>query len=208
MGFMDLPLEICREVYRHSLLRTEAVQYDDFGILWKRHHLGSASPRSKHRAKQFLLLSKQTSTEALDVLYGENVFALPMTFVSFSRSLIYPANRVRLRNIQLTCGGMHNPQELGLDTILQNLIRLDIIADRVDASPEKIAQWVVWMSTKRQKRNALEEKRQQWRACLRSWLPFLDGKTSDTVSLLVALEESPLRPRRFGKGSYTYGKIW
>jgi hypothetical protein len=92
-GLLDIPLEIRLEIYRYSLIRREPI---------KLHFLKFLPDRGGSKKHTVVLISRQLSEEALDVLYGENVFEVRLHYGS-QRILnkFAPANRQRIRRLQL-----------------------------------------------------------------------------------------------------------
>ena len=70
--FLDTPLEIRREIYRYCLLRRDPVYIHD--RVFYKHPFSDKGVRD-HK-KSLLLVSRQVGSEALVVLYGENIFQI------------------------------------------------------------------------------------------------------------------------------------
>ncbi|KAM0798469.1 hypothetical protein BDR22DRAFT_859112 [Usnea florida] len=67
LGFLDTPLEIRREIYRYCLLRRHPVSIHD-------PHYPVFDEGIRKYKNSLLLVSRQVGSEALVVLYGENIF--------------------------------------------------------------------------------------------------------------------------------------
>lgn len=101
-GLLGVPLEIRLEIYRYLLTRRELIEsqppifYDD---QWPNKDF----PLNTKRHPVVLLVSRQLSEEALNVLYGENVFEFSLSRSSQTiLSQFAPANRQRIRRLQLS----------------------------------------------------------------------------------------------------------
>lgn len=68
-GLLDIPLELRRQIYQYCLVRPSPLTVN---CIWNDIlPVGDASVRHQ---KSLLLVCSQVSEEALDVLYGDNVF--------------------------------------------------------------------------------------------------------------------------------------
>ena len=72
-GFLDIPLELRRQIYQYCLVRPSPLTVN---YLWNDINPGGDIPR-RHR-KSPLLVSQQISEEALEVLYGDNIFRVDL----------------------------------------------------------------------------------------------------------------------------------
>jgi len=70
-GILDLPLELRREIYRHCLIRKGFI--DAYFVLIDEYSFSEWGIRDNK--KSLLLVSKQISEEASEILYGENTFS-------------------------------------------------------------------------------------------------------------------------------------
>lgn len=174
--FLKLPLELRQMIYRCCLLRPKPSGITD-GLA--RERLGETSLH---------LVSRQISCEALDILYGENVYRLYMPTIhrksersafgpihAYLQKLISAANRQRLRKVRLGCCGWYDPQGDGWEGILEGLTHLELVA-----TPRHERNWA---------RLGRDSKRNPWFEFLSLWLPFLVDRASAVISLLVRMDE-------------------
>ncbi|KAK3384106.1 hypothetical protein B0T24DRAFT_607305 [Lasiosphaeria ovina] len=95
-GFLDTPLEIRLIIYRLLLVKPERV------VLHQNPDLVVQGPAKSH-ATNVLLLCRQVSDEALDVLYGENVFwAHQSAAFPDVAARIPERNRARFRRVMVS----------------------------------------------------------------------------------------------------------
>jgi len=106
-----------------------------------------------------LLVSRQVSEEALDALYGENVFEIVLHARSDILIEIAPANRQRIRRLQLAVRPFGIFYGLPLDPdsqiwprILANLTKLSIVAQQPRKSQfpdtsleQEVNKWLTWL---------------------------------------------------------------
>lgn len=98
-GFTDLPLELRRMVYRHILLQPEPID-----LQWKMVTPGRSLKfiqNAGEKRTSILLVSRQISGEALDVLYGENLFEIQIQSHSARVQQFSASNRQRVRRLQV-----------------------------------------------------------------------------------------------------------
>ena len=144
-GFLDLPLEIRREIYRYCLVRSNPVRvYNRFR---------SCGRDSRDKKRSLLLVSKEVGIEALDVLYGDTVFEVSLDGGAGEhlQEGITEANRRRIRVIQFLIQPLGIDYDRMLDStifppLLANLKKLSIVAQH-DASTdvEDEAEWIEWL---------------------------------------------------------------
>ncbi|RDL38617.1 uncharacterized protein BP5553_02957 [Venustampulla echinocandica] len=125
ISLLQLPFEMRLQIYRHSIPRKRVVSstfvFDEFCTRW---YLGEVDDhdcfdtklisggdmnesdyqgRKSKNGTTIFLLSKQISEEALDVLYGENIFRLPLDGAGQDWLKTFTeANRRRIRYLLLT----------------------------------------------------------------------------------------------------------
>ena len=97
--FLDTPLELRREIYRHCLVRRDPVCiHDPFSY-------GYRFPDSGLRdyKNSLLLISRQVGSEALVVLYGENVFQVTLSYGGEAdlKKFFAEANIGRVRRMEI-----------------------------------------------------------------------------------------------------------
>ena len=98
--FLDTPLEIRREIYRHCLLRRDPVCIH--------HPFPNRHPYSGRVIPEYnnslLLVSRQVGSEALVVLYGENVFEVYLSKGGEAdlKKFFAEANIGRVRRMEIT----------------------------------------------------------------------------------------------------------
>jgi len=77
IGFLDLPLELRREIYRYCLVRSKVIIFpDDPDKTIDPYYVRGRGKNEKYRA--LLVVCKQVSAEAISILYSENIFQLHM----------------------------------------------------------------------------------------------------------------------------------
>ena len=143
-GLLGVPFEIRLEIYRYLLTRRELIELQP-PIFYSDPWPNKDYPLNTKRYPVILLVSRQLSEEALNVLYGENVFEFSFSGSSLNIfSQFAPANRQRIRRLQLlACHGIpfyislfdpdHHvlpPILESLAPILANLTRLYIVAQQ------------------------------------------------------------------------------
>ena len=72
VGFLDTPLEIRRQIYQYCLVRKDPVNIHHIYI----DEYSFSEWHVRDRKKSLLLVSKKVGFEALELLYGDNVFQL------------------------------------------------------------------------------------------------------------------------------------
>lgn len=99
VGFLDMPLELRRQVYIYCLVRSAPITLD-FLPTSKYHYSERAV---KDEAKSLLLVSRKIGHEAGDVLYSENVFEVHLYGDDGSRlkSNFSKANIQKIRKLQV-----------------------------------------------------------------------------------------------------------
>ena len=157
VGFLDTPLEIRLQIYRYCLVAknpiiTQYVSVDP----WK-----FSSSRIRDRKKSLLLVSKRVGLEALDVLYGENVFQILLHGEGeyYLKQHFAKANIDRMRRMQFVM----QPQGVSYGRMLEstlwspifaNLTKLSIVAqqplqpqDNYNAPPfeHEMQKWTQWL---------------------------------------------------------------
>lgn len=158
-GVMRLPLEIRQQIYRHLLVESKPIRAVFFPKRW----LFDDFWRHATRDTAIFLVSRQTSAEALDIFYGENVFLVTLhggeenVFHRLSERCMH-----RIRRLQLVTRQLPHPygkkSALKLDDetwplILANLRELRLVLDdswtdyyRRDGRFEKmIDEWARWL---------------------------------------------------------------
>jgi hypothetical protein len=100
-SFLDLPYEIRRAIYCYFIPRRTT-----FNIRFYPRSLYAAMPHSGCLGNGFrglLLVCRQVSDEALDILYGENAFEVVMNLVgqNIARPMFPQSNRRRIRHVLL-----------------------------------------------------------------------------------------------------------
>ena len=132
IGFLDLPLEIRRQIFQYCLVRKAPVssyifideyRFSDWGI--------------RDRKKSLLLVSKMVGFEALGVLYGENEFQCHLHGDGgYSlRKDFTEANKRRIRKLQVVMRPQGCFYGRMLDStlwspLLANLTKLSIVAQQ------------------------------------------------------------------------------
>ena len=157
VGFLDLPPEIRVQIYRYCLVFKHAVHIGCLPIT------GHSLYKWRIRAmkKSLLLMSKQISSEALDVLYSENTFEVILHERASEKLSRYIAavNMPKIRRMQIVVSADGYPDDRSLDRIswsciLANLRRLTIVAQqplnsrRLYDEPSmvlKIERWLEWL---------------------------------------------------------------
>ena len=130
LGFLDTPLEIRREIYRYCLLRRNPVSI--LPPFWDQ--------KSRGYEISLLLVSRQVGSEALAVLYGENIFSAYLGYWGEAdlKNFFAEANIGRVRRMEiLTPSTPYPPFEVAnytymLDSkiwspFLANLTKLSIV---------------------------------------------------------------------------------
>ena len=127
-GFLDLPLELRLQIYRYCLVRNDTIDVDEFS-----YYYDSAEVRDDK--KSLLLVSKKIGSEALDVLYGDNVFQIALHGRAgyYLQHHFTEANRQKFRMIQVL---LRRPTGIGFgrdedstifSPILANLKKFSIV---------------------------------------------------------------------------------
>ena len=137
-GLLGVPLEIRLEIYRYFLIRREPIKLQFLNFHPKQWPDEDYNPLNAKRHTVVLLVSRQLSEEALNVLYGENIFEVALHRGSQSiLSQFAPANRQRIRRLQLSArpSGVSYGSPLNLNLhilppILAGLTRLYIVVQQ------------------------------------------------------------------------------
>lgn len=98
-GFLDLPLELRLQIYRYCLVRSNPVLVRYVFIVSYR----TSDWGIRDEKKSLLLVSKKVGFEALEVLYGENVFQVDLYTggQKYSQEHLAEANRQRIRKLEI-----------------------------------------------------------------------------------------------------------
>ena len=143
-GFLDLPFEVRLQIYRYCLVRRTTIH-------------GNRIHLSGDKNKSLLLVSKRIGSEALDVLYGDNVFTVSALRGGewYFNKHFTEANRQRIRKVQLLMEPPPNEDDCILDStvwspVLANLKELSIVA--LQPLPLSLAldfqlwdKWISWL---------------------------------------------------------------
>ena len=139
VSFLDLPLELRRQIYQYCLVREDPID------------IKPCLPRGT----SLLLVSKNVGSEALEVLYGDNIFKID--FREYSGDSLQrhftKANLQRIRKMQVVMIPQPSPYPCMLDPklwvpALANLTRLFIVAQQPMHPPtfgHQIEDWVGWL---------------------------------------------------------------
>ena len=97
LGFLDTPLEIRREIYRYCLLRRNPV------FILPPSCPPSWDQKSRGYEISLLLVSRQVGSEALAVLYGENIFNVYLAYWGEAdlKNFFAEANIGRVRRVEI-----------------------------------------------------------------------------------------------------------
>lgn len=161
-GLLGVPLEIRQQIYRYFLVRRVPIELDFLNFHPYQWSDEFCKWLDVERNTAVLLVSRQLSEEALDVLYGENVFKVvlhggrPNILSQFA-----PANRQRIRRLQLVLRpmGVSYGSPLNLDSqiwppILANLAKLCIVAQQpleprhyynAPSLEQDMDEWLTWL---------------------------------------------------------------
>ncbi len=132
-GFLDLPSELRLQIYRYCLVRSDpVVVYHTPIIPYRRSHWGSLDEKTG-----LLLVSKKIGLEAIEVLYGDNIFqfSLHLWASQHLKDYFTAANRRRIRKMQVLMQphGIHYcrmPTSRIFFPVLANLNKLSIVAQQ------------------------------------------------------------------------------
>ena len=156
-GFLDLPLEIRLQIYRYCLVRSNPVhvhyiyidpyRFCDMGI--------------HDEKKSLLLVSKEVGTEALEILYGDNVFQVCLHGGAggYLRKNFTEANRRKIRIMQVLMQPHGIDYGRMLDStifppVLANLKKLSIVAQQplqaggyynAPTFEQDMEEWIGWL---------------------------------------------------------------
>jgi len=161
-GLLGIPLEIRLEIYRYFLIRQEPIKLQFLTFHPNQWPSKDDNPLNAKRRTVVLLISRQLSEEALNVLYGENVFEVALHWGSQSiLSQFAPANRQRIRRLQILArptgvfyGSPLNLNPHILPPILASLTRLYIVPQQplevrtFDNAPrleQEMHKWLAWL---------------------------------------------------------------
>ncbi|KAF2493097.1 hypothetical protein BU16DRAFT_71323 [Lophium mytilinum] len=128
IGLFDLPLELRREIYRYCLVRESPVRVpEDWRI--------TRVYKVQDRKKNLLLVSKQVSAEAVEILYGENAFMFAVSRENERKLVGYisAANIMRIRKVWIVLSdkGYDNDKMPGVEVwgpVFAGLTKLVIVA--------------------------------------------------------------------------------
>ena len=133
-GFFESPLELRLQIYRYCLVCSDPVELDLFPC-------PSPDRQIPAENKSLLLVSKKVGLEALDVLYGDNVFQVAMNGRSVTNLQLYftEANRQRIRIMQVLLLPEGGGYRRGWDStifspILAHLKKLSIVVKQPEQS--------------------------------------------------------------------------
>ena len=156
-GFLNLPFEIRLQIYQHCLVFKNPVQVDFIFIdPYRFEHPGICD-----KTKSLLLVSKLVGHEALDVLYGDNVFQIWLNGGggwNFKKNFT-EANRRRMRALQVLMmpSGINYGRVLDsaiFSPVLANLSRLTIVAQQplqartyygAPTFEQDMQEWIGWL---------------------------------------------------------------
>ena len=133
-GLLGIPLKIRLEIYRYSLIRRKPInlQFLNYRLYQSLHENYKPLNPKGHTV---VLVSRQISEEALNVLYGENVFEITLHQGNQRfPSEFAPTNMQRIRRLQLfvraniSCGPPLKLNPYISPPILASLTRLYIVA--------------------------------------------------------------------------------
>lgn len=131
-GLLRLPPEIRKKVYCHLLVRSAILSHfleyevDSWTIsLWEyperqtlNHRIANVTPKS---ITGILSVSRQISEEALQVLYGRNIFTVQLRGGDYNTNLKFgTVNLSRIRYVELLAesSGMNYPEPIKFDSQL------------------------------------------------------------------------------------------
>ena len=156
-GFLDLPLELRRQIYRYLLTRRKA--FNAFSIRIDPYRFSKWG--IEDRVKSLVLVSKQISNEAVEILYGENIFSYPLNGDSgYSLQKNFsPENIQRIRKLRIIVqdAGCQYPDRVPdyelWSPILARLTKLQIVAKQpleqrgyygAPSLESEVKKWVNW----------------------------------------------------------------
>ena len=156
IGFLNTSLEIRLQIYRYCLLHKKPLEFYHTGS----YEYCSSNWSVRGRNKSLLLVSKQIGSEALEVLYGENVFRIDFgggedyLIKSFAEANIGRMRRMEFF-MQPRCINYGRIMDTTLwSPILANLTKLSIVAEQPDRAQqydtvppfEKVMKkWLEWL---------------------------------------------------------------
>lgn len=167
-GLLGVPLEIRLEIYRYLLTRRKVIELQP-PLFTLDQRPNKDYPLNTERHPVVLRVSRQLSEEALNVLYGENVFEFSLARESQTIfSQFAPANGQRVRRLQLLAhhgfpfygpmfdldGDILAPLLKSLAPILANLTGLCIVAPQIleaitfNNAPRlenEVHKWLSWL---------------------------------------------------------------
>ena len=170
-GLLNLPVEIRLEIYRYSLIRQEPIQL----------HIVRFYPDQRDPKRHaVVLISRQLSEEALDVLYGENVFKASIYWDDQNALNKFAlANRQRIRRLHLfahTYVAWSLPFNVNLHTLrptLANLTWLYIVV----LLPVGVMNWGNALT--------LEQDMHEWLTQLKDVLEYVNQHVSSRATIIV-----------------------
>ncbi|KAE8451696.1 hypothetical protein EG329_003153 [Mollisiaceae sp. DMI_Dod_QoI] len=174
IGFLCLPLEIRESIYIHLLLRSAVlVQYLDFEVdswiksIWedpeRLDYFADAEGIVPKRKTSILSVSRQISEEALNVLYGRNLFIVHIHDGAHRDLLKFgTANLRRIRHLRLVAqpNGVCFPKPIKFDSklwipLLTDLSQLCLVVQQplqartyyynAPSLEEDVRKWVAWL---------------------------------------------------------------
>ena len=157
VSFLDVPLEIRRQIYQYCLVKKDPVDI---------HHIFadlffSSDSLPRDNKKSLLLVSKQVGSEALEILYGKNVFQLYLHNGwggHHLKGLFAGANIGRMRRMVFVIKPHRIDYGCMLDStlwspILAKLTKLSIVAQQPPQGPyhssptfeQVMEKWTEWL---------------------------------------------------------------
>ena len=172
-GFLSLPLEVREDIYSHLLQRSAiVVQYLQFEAdqwimsIWedpeRQAFYADMEDFIPRRKTSILCVSKQISEEALQVLYGRNVFIVHVHGGAYNKLLKFgTANLRRIHFLRLVAQpmGVCFPEPINFDSqlwmpLLTDLYQLCLVAQQppraggyynAPSLEEDMRQWIAWL---------------------------------------------------------------
>ncbi len=181
IGFLDLPFELRHNIYCQCLVRKDSIKLHKLFICnWRFRKSCNTDAR-----KGLLLGSKQVGCEALDVLYGDNVFQKVLDRSGGGAGhcilkYLSEANRQRIRNVQIVL----QPDGYGYSRMLDSALWSPILAGLKKLS---IVALQPLQANRYRWPCSLEKDMQEWMEWVRIVLQYIAPQLS--ISCIIEVDE-------------------